>query len=261
MFRVIFTIAIAGLLSLAPAYGQALQPHRALYRVELADSTATMGLSDASGLIGFEWTASCEAYVSSQRFYTEFVTSDGISSTSDILLSSEEAIDGSRFSFDIADRVNGNIIEHVVGDVSDNIIRYSLPIRQLGDLPDGTIFPTTQSALLLSSAVAGQEYLESRVYDGGEVDEVYDIVARISALESMYLPHPDSDGAAQLTSLPSWLVSMSYYTLENEDGLPHYEVSYRMFSNGIIDELLMDYGEYAFRARLVRLNYLDSPSC
>lgn len=261
MFRTIFTIGLVSVLAWGPAFGQALQPHRALYRVELADATASMGLSDANGLIGFEWTESCEAYVSSQRFFTRFVTSDGISSTSDILLSSEEAIDGSRFTFDIADRVNGNIVDHVAGDVDDNIIRYSLPIRQLGDLPSGTIFPSAQSVMLLQSALAGQEYLETRVYDGGEEDEVYDIVSRISGLEGMFLPHPDSEGVTQLADLASWAISMSYYTLSNEDGLPHYEVSYRMFSNGIIDELVMDYGEYAFRARLMRLDYLDLPSC
>ncbi len=261
MVRMIFTILALSVLGLGTAAAQALQPHRALYRVELADSTASTGIMDASGLIGFEWTASCEAFISSQRLYTRFVTTEGLATSSDILLNSEEALDGSSFSFDIADRINGNVIDHVAGDVEDNIIRYSMPIRQLGDLPSGTIFPTAQSALLLTSAMAGQEYVETRIFDGGDETEVYDIVSRISRHNEFFLPHPDSDGVTLLAPLQSWFVAMSYYTLENVDGLPHYEVSYRMFNNGVVDELLMDYGDYAFRARLMQLDYLTPPSC
>lgn len=244
-----------------PSWADVMQPHRALYRVELADASGAAGLNDASGLIGFEFTASCEAYISSQRFYTQFVTSDGISSTSDIVLSAEEARDGSSYSFDIADHVNGQRTDHVAGQAEGQVIRFTAPIRHLGDLPDGTIFPTENTALLLEAAMAGEGFLETRVYDGGEEDEVYDIVARIEVLDTMYLPRPGSEGADALVRLPSWSISQSYYELQNTDGLPHYEVSYRMFANGIVDELVMDYGEYAFRARLVQLDYLDQPSC
>jgi len=255
---------LAGLICLgftSAASAQALQPHRALYRVELANSGQSNAISDASGLIGFEWAVSCEAYTTSQRFFTRFVTSDGTSSESDVVFSAEESRDGRRFSFDLADRINGEVIDHVVGQAGNGELYFSVPNYQRLDLPPETIFPTEQSARLVASAIAGQQFLETRVFDGGDETEIYDTVARIDAADGMYLPHPESDGATRLAPLQSWFVSLSYYDMGDETGAPNYEVTYRLFSNGIVDELFMDYGDYAFNARLVQLEYLDHPSC
>lgn len=243
------------------ATAQALQPHRALYRVELANPGDSTSISDASGLIGFEWRASCQSYVTSQRFFTRFVTTDGTASESDVVFSAEEAIDGSSFTFDLADHVNGRQIDHVVGTAGAGEVHFTEPAYQRVDLPEGTIFPTQQSARLVASAIAGQHFLESRVFDGGDETDIYDTVARIDATDSLYLPHPESEGANRLSPLQSWFVSLSYYDLGDELGTPTYEVSYRMFSNGIVDELVMDYGDYAFNARLVQLEYIAQPSC
>jgi len=244
-----------------PAAAQALQPHRALYRVELANPGDSASLTDASGLIGFEWRAGCDAYTTSQRFYTRFVTTDGAASESDVVFSAEEALDGSTFAFDLADSVNGQVVDHVVGEADADQVRFSQPLPNHVDLPAGTIFPTEQSARLISSALAGQRFLESRVFDGGDENEIYDTVARIDPTDRLYLPQPQSQGTNRLSPLQSWFVSLSYYDIGDTLGAPSYEVSYRMFSNGIIDELLMDYGDYAFNARLVQLEYLDQPSC
>ncbi len=243
------------------AAAQVLQPHEALYEVELAESRGSNALSDASGLIGFEWQASCEAYSTSQRFYTRFVTTEGLSTTSDIVFSATEQMDGSSFSFDMADSVNGHVVEHRVGEASEGQLSFTLPDPQSGDLPPGTIFPTQQSARLIASALAGQRYLETRIFDGGAEDEVYDTVARIDPVEGIYLPHPESSGSTSLMSLQSWHITMSYYDIGAEATTPNYEISYRLFSNGIVDELRMDYGDYVFFARMMQLDLLDQPSC
>ncbi len=261
MKRIFLLAGVLGLALHSAAMAQALQPHRALYRVELAHTGQSTSISDASGLIGFEWRASCDAYSTSQRFFTRFVTSDGTSSESDVVFSAEESRDGSSFSFDLADRINGEVIDHVAGEAGGGSIQFSLPNYQRLDLPPGTIFPTEQSARLIASAIAGQRFLETRVFDGGDETEIYDTIARIDETESFYLPHPESEGANRLTPLRSWFVSLSYYDLNDDTGAPNYEVNYRMFSNGVVDELLMDYGDYGFNARLVQLEYLDHPSC
>lgn len=243
------------------ASAQVLQPHRALYRVELADSATSAAIADASGLIGFEWRASCDVYSTSQRFFTRFVTAEGVASSSDIVFSAEESVDGSRFTFDLEDSVNGEVIAHVVGEAGNGELSFTEPTLHRRALPPGTIYPSEHSARLIASAVAGQQFLETRVFDGGTEDEIYDTVARIDETNRLYLPHPESEGAARLAPLRSWFVSMSYYDIGDTFGMPTYEVSYRMFSNGIVDELYLNYGEYAFNARLVQLDYLDQPSC
>lgn len=254
-------LVIIGLGSVSVANAQDLAAHRALYEVELADSRGASSLADASGLIGFEWQASCEAYETSQRFFTRFTTTEGLSSTSDIVFSASEAVDGSSFSFDIADSVNGRVIEHTIGRVGDGVIFFTSPDPISGNLPAGTLFPTQQSAQLIRSAMAGQTYLETRIFDGGAEDEIYDTVATIYPSPDDYLPHPEADGTVQLMSLQSWYVTMSYYDMGARGTLPNYEISYRLFENGIVDSLRMDYGDYAFMARMVQLEMLDQPDC
>lgn len=257
-----------GLLCLALGMGatgnaaaQQLQAHIALYKVELADARGATSLADASGLIGFEWQASCEAYSTSQRFYTRFTTTEGLSSSSDIQFSAEEATDGSSFAFDITDSVNGRVSEHTVGQVGNGVITFTSPDPARGSLPADTLFPTQQSAQLIAAALAGQTHMETRVFDGGDEDEVYDTVATIYASPRDYLPHPESEGAVGLVSLQSWYVTMSYYDIGGRGTLPNYEISYRLFSNGIVDEIRMDYGDYAFSARMMQLDLFDQPDC
>ena len=261
MIRIFPLAIVLGLMMSAAANAQVLQPHRALYTIELASSGESTALSDASGLIGFEWRASCESYSTSQRFFTRFVTSDGAASESDVVFSAEEAIDGTSFTFDLADSINGEVIDHVAGEAGEGEVQFTRPAYERADLPPDTIFPTEQSARLVASAIAGQAFLESRVFDGGDETEIYDTVARLDETDRLYLPHPESDGLNRLSPLRSWFVSLSYYDIDDRFGAPNYEVSYRMFSNGIIDELYMDYGDYAFDARLMQLEYLDQPSC
>ena len=154
----------------AAASAQVLQPHVAIYRVELAHSTPSTAIADASGLIGFKWQASCDSYSTTQSFFTRIVTAEGVASDSDIVFSAEESIDGSTFSFDIADSVNGVVIEHLVGVAGDGQLSFTQPGPQRRELPPGTIFPTEHSARLIASAVAGQRFLETRVFDGGTED-------------------------------------------------------------------------------------------
>jgi len=260
MFRLTAAYFVCLCVLAAPAWAQELQPHSSIYRVDLAPGGDASGIADPSGLIGFEWSASCEAFTTSQSFFTRFTTTEGLTTNSDVVLTATEAVDGSSFEFDLADSVNGQVIDHVVGRAEAGQLQYSMPGGR-HELPTGTIFPTQHSSRLISSAIAGQSFLEVRVFDGGAEDEIYDTVARIDEATNFYLPHPQSVGAVQLASLQSWIISMSYYDMDDPFGEPTYEITYRMFSNGVVDGLHMDYGAYAFNARLMQLDYLDQPSC
>ena len=64
-----------------------------------------------------------------------------------------------------------------------------------------------------------------------------------------------------LKDVPSWRMSMAYFALDNRSGEPTHEQGLRLYQNGIVDELILDYGDFALDAKLADLNALPAPDC
>ncbi|MBC8131251.1 MAG: DUF1849 family protein, partial [Rhizobiaceae bacterium] len=71
---------------------------------------------------------------------------------------------------------------------------------------------------------------------------------------------PDIGG--RLSGLQSWRISESYYNSDSDpDGMPVFQTSYRLYENGVSDELTLDFGTYAFEGVLSRLDLFDGTAC
>ena len=66
---------------------------------------------------------------------------------------------------------------------------------------------------------------------------------------------PLLDGAA------SWQVSIAYFGMAEEATEPEYEQEMRLFDNGVVDELLLDYGDFTLDATLADLKESPAPDC
>ena len=64
-----------------------------------------------------------------------------------------------------------------------------------------------------------------------------------------------------LVDQPSWRVVMAYFDPEENGVAPDYEQELRVFANGVIDELVLDYGDFSLDAELVDLEALPAPDC
>ncbi len=66
-----------------------------------------------------------------------------------------------------------------------------------------------------------------------------------------------------LDELEAWPVSLSYFDQEKEgtDALPSYELAFLFFENGLSRQLLIDYGQFAIRGKLSRLEMLKETAC
>ena len=75
-------------------------------------------------------------------------------------------------------------------------------------------------------------------------------------VSSLAADEPASIESALLAGLPSWRVRLAFFPLERQTPEPDREQGFRVFSNGIVDELVIDYGDFSIDANLEALSAL-----
>ena len=68
-------------------------------------------------------------------------------------------------------------------------------------------------------------------------------------------------GGLALASASSWPVQVSYFSPNAKEGLPEYQVSYRLYDNGVSSNLVLDYGDIVINGTLTELTYLVPDPC
>jgi hypothetical protein len=64
-----------------------------------------------------------------------------------------------------------------------------------------------------------------------------------------------------LKARPTWRVRLAFFPLLSKTDGPQYEVGLRLFDNGVSDQLVIDYGEFAMKGTLIQLELLPQPDC
>jgi hypothetical protein len=262
---VILAAALLG--AIAPAAAQ-IAPHRAAYTITLGGAREGSGIASAQGVMVFDWQQLCEGWTLTQRMTFRLVDTQGQEINNDVSFSSFEAKDGLSYRFDMRTQVDSDVTEELRGRASLSApgqggrASFVQPDGEAVELPPGTMFPTEHARLLINAARAGERELQRFVFDGATLDGAFDTNAVISA------PAPP-DGAptrgeidAALLSLVSWRVRIAYFKAGDENaGAPEYEISMRMFANGVGTDFLFEYGDFSLRADLERLERLPQPTC
>ena len=70
-----------------------LVPHRAAYRLSLADSERSLDLVEADGVLGIEWRAECDGWLSQQLLAFTAYTQEGAALSFDVRFNSWESRD------------------------------------------------------------------------------------------------------------------------------------------------------------------------
>jgi hypothetical protein len=61
--------------------------------------------------------------------------------------------------------------------------------------------------------------------------------------------------------VPGWNVSLAFYAPKGETAEPEHEQSLRLYANGVVDRLVLDYGEFSILGTLSKIETLPKPSC
>lgn len=265
MRSMLMTAVAAGMFAGQVSAAAALEPHRAAYRLSLANSHSMSGLSDVSGGLVIEWKRACDGWLSHQRLGFVAGTETGGDFRHDVRFSSWEAIDGSKLRYTIRSYDGDVLREEYMGEAAleaadgGGIASFTKPDQRDIVLPPGTVFPTDHMNRVLAEANGGQSFVSHEVFDGWGFDALTQVTSAIGRQRPF---EPSSD--QEIPSDPNgqvWPVSMAYYNTEQQSDLPEFEAEFMLTKQGVLQELILDYGDFQLKAILAEFERLDTPAC
>ena len=126
------------------------------------------------------------------------------------------------------------------------------------------VFPTEHVRRLIEAAQAGENKLALKVYDGSDDGKkVYDTLALIGHRIEPGAGRDLEDPAKQpaLSSSARWPVTISYFNSGSGDQTPAYTISFDLYDNGISRHLTLDYGDFALKGELSKLEVRPYTAC
>ena len=254
----------------SPASILPLASHRAAYDLSLVDPTSPPPSSAqtpiaASGLIAYEFRGSaCEGYTSSFRQLTQMERSEGEPLSTQVNAVSFEDADGKSMRFRV-DSEGTPETPPIVGTATrgpgdDLRVELTKPSPKAIDFGHDVLFPTQHIERLIEAAKKGGGAIQARVYDGSDTgSKIYATMAIVG--KEATKPSDDAEAATDLKGVRRWPVVVSYFDEASKDSAPEYTLSFDLYENGVSGTLKLDYGLFALRAHLQKLEILPTPAC
>jgi len=259
---------------IAPAAPKAeLAAHRAVYELTLDKTGPGSNVSDIRGQLTYDFSGSaCQGYSLNTQLMTEIFDSDGKPSTTDIRSESQEDAEERHFRFNTSQYINNKLSETTKGSAARParmrdtvVVDLEKPKRGSFSLTGNIFFPTQHSLAILKSALAGETRLQADIYDGSEKGtKLYETTTVIGAPLELAANSqlPVVKNSEVLDAIQSWPVVVSYYEQgAKKDGLPAYEVSFRMYANGVSRKLKLDYGTFSLNGELSAIEFGKTKPC
>ena len=245
----------------APAAAWEIAPHRAIYELDMASARMGSQVSDVGGQMLFLWEDSCDGWTVEQRYRTSYLFAEGGEVDQRMTYATWESKDGRDFNFTVRNATGGMTDEEirgvaVIGADGAGRVDFRMPEDHAENLPAGTLFPTAHTLRLLQEAEAGGRFFVAYMFAGTEIDGL----SEISAVIGEQQPAQD-DAENALLARPFWPVQLAFFSLSEGNSEPEYEMSVTLYDNGVIDSMLINYGDFTVRARLAELEALDRPDC
>ena len=243
-----------------------LVPHRAVYDLVLDNGKAARNVESARGRIAFDFTGdACEGYALSFRQVTQLQSGEGGPRVIDARTTSFEAGDGASYRFKTESSAGGALTETVDGLASKTgdgyEVKLSAPKAETHREPLAALFPNAQMKAVIQAARAGQSTLNVRLYDGAnggkDVYETLSVIGKRVDAKAVEAPlqRPEFENLAR------WPVTMSYFKVGSGESTPSYTISFDLYENGITGAVRLDYGSFALRGTLTRLDLLPQAEC
>jgi len=255
-----------------PGWAVDLSAHRAIYDMSLQEASQAGDIADMEGEMYLEWGDVCEGWTVTQRVRMRSILRDGPEIENRFNFSSWESRDGQEFRFamrnlsmgQVADEVSGRA--YLEGPDAGGKVEFSEPESEIMGLPPGTMFPSSHLVALVEHAMAGKKHFQRTVFSGSGVDSLNPVSAFIgNPIAAGARPLEDrgepTEAIRKLSERRSWPVGLAYYPMTGAAEEPEFEVSYRLFDNGIAADLTLNYGDFVLSAVLEEIELLPKPDC
>jgi EipB-like len=241
-----------------------LAPHRALYTLSLERSDGESGVTGAGGTMAYELGETCDAWTVEQRYRLKMAYAESPDVTIASSLESSEAKNGLRYRFDHKETRAGEDDEktagtaRIEGEDKGGAVEFDKPSDKKIKLPPHLLFPTAHTAFLIDKAAAGENFVSKQIFDGGTADGPVLVSAVIGAKVE---PDPELAKKSPLLDRPGWRVRLAFFPPDQKVEKPDYEISMVLLDNGVSRDMVIDYGDYAIRAKLDDIEKLPKPGC
>ncbi len=256
-----------GFASLSEAAGltQRLVPHRAVYVMTLAKSSGEGGLTNARGVMTYEFKDQCDAWTVESKVYLRLRYGNHPEIENIRNMVTWEAKDGLGFRFRVNEKTNGKQTEEIKGVAAldgvglGGVAEYTKPSAQKVTLASGTVFPTAHLKTLIQASLDGQKHLTKSIFDGATLENPYEVSAAIGVGSGKASLTPEL--AKVLNDVANWKMRLAYFPVRDSKQTPEIELGIEMRADGIVKRILQDFGKYAVEARLDRVEFLKDSGC
>ena len=247
-----------------------IAPHRAVYDLEMMRARERSGIRDVHGRMVIEIDGNaCDGWSIGFRLVNDYQISRGRFRMVDTRSTSWESGDGLNMRYFerefIDNRPAGEVRIAVLRDKLDkpSVIVQEKPRPVRIEMPAGALFPIAHQIRLIEAARAGKTRDKSIVYDGSDRQNIYQAITFIGKKHSRMKPagkQPGGSGSQLLEKTSYWPVTVAYYLTGKgaSDGPPSHQVSFNMYENGIAGDLVLDYGDFALKGNLTRIDRLET---
>jgi len=251
-----------------------LAPHRAVYDIALKRVSERADLSGSDGRLALELGGSdCEGWTTNFRMANEFRPREGKARVIDTQSASWESGDGLSMRYNQREFLDGSQDgERKVSAKRDpnggaGRVEMEKPEQRTLELPPDTVFSIEHQKRLLRLAFEGGSHDSSLVYDGSDESAGYRAISFIGARKAPGQAKTQITGkeGEALAKLAAWPMSISFYSTKDGENAgeatPSYQISFTMYENGVADNLVLDYGDFALSGSMKVLELLDQAPC
>lgn len=232
-----------------------VQPHRALYEVSLAGSSAVV--QNARGLAATEVQRTCEGWRYVQRYELEIQPVGGETGHTVFQMQGRESLDGRTYAFNsTTDYGEGDpvtLIGQAESGPDGGEVRYTEPAAYERPLPADVAFAIGSVARQIRAAQAGETQTRQNWFVGAVPDEPL-------LISSVILPAKPDPAADGLLAGDRWTFVSGFYA-DPAEPAPLYEGEETLVETGVLAGAVYRYDGYALRLKLQRVEPLPLPDC
>ena len=258
--------AAAAHAQVAPPLRNVIVPHRAVYEISLARTDEGSGVSTAAGRMVFEITgSSCRGYSMRQRMVVNIGDEEGNVGQLDFRITTFESGSGDLYSFDSKTTLNQEVVEAVEGEArrvgSGVEVKLKQPAEKTVQLEADTLFPSQHLQVILEAALADRRFVAADIYEGAGTGEGRDSASAAIGRSLQSGPQGPLRGGVR-----HWPISIGYFDSADENNskadfgeeTPTYQMQFTLYENGVTNNLVMDYGNYALSGALEKIEPLEA---
>ena len=262
-----------------------LLSHRAVYELSLRDTERDSGIDFASGLFIFEVTgASCTGWTMTSDMILSLEGRSGNTIRTQTSYRAFEDAEGQVFTFQTNTETNEEDPVAVAG-AAERQTDGELTIRRFAteqtttSADAHTLFPNQLTEAVLEAALQDEPLMFSSVFDGSNesglaqpvtavigAPQAPTVLANLRAVAAEGRDQGEGESQHEAwddfpTPARAWPVTLSYFDPLEQDTGPDFIVSYSLDTNGVSDQLVLDYGAFTLQGNLADFQAFRPEPC